>query len=236
LRYAIPKEAIEGSKINPETGVLMNAEKRDFDRAAASWDEKLGRVKLASDVALAIINEVKPNKNMDVLDFGCGTGLVTLQIQPFVRTITGADSSQGMLDVLKSKIAARELANVKTALVDIEREVVLKGKFHLIVSSMSLHHIEKLGQLFEGFYNCLLPGGHLCIADLDSDGGAFHRDKTGVVHSGFDRALMRKLFVQYGFQDVRDVTAARVARDLPDGQLREFTVFLMTGRRSQDGG
>jgi NADPH-dependent 2,4-dienoyl-CoA reductase/sulfur reductase-like enzyme len=34
-----------------------------------------------------------------------------------------------------------------------------------------------------------------------------------------------------GFQDVRDVTAARVVKDLPDGTMREFTVFLMTGRK-----
>jgi len=177
------------------------------------------------------MGEVKLNHDMDVLDFGCGTGLVTLQLQPSVRTITGADSSHGMLDVLRSKIEERKLTNVKTEFIDLEKSVVLKNKYHLVVSSMTLHHVEDLGYIFHEFYNCLLSGGHLCIADLDSDGGDFHRDKIGVVHFGFDRSEMRRLFMQGGFQDVRDVTAARVVKDLPDGTVREFTVFLVTGRK-----
>ena len=206
-------------------------EKRDFDKDAASYDLKPGRVKLAQDVAKAIMTEVKLNRDIDVLDFGCGTGLVTLQLQPFVRTITGADTSHGMLDILKSKIEERKLANVKTEFIDLEKSVELKNKYHLVVCSMTLHHVEDLGYIFHEFYNCLLPGGHLCIADLDSDGGEFHRDKTGVVHSGFDRAKMRRLFIEGGFQGVRDVTAASVVRDISDGRSREFTVFLMIGRK-----
>ncbi|HUH65813.1 MAG TPA: class I SAM-dependent methyltransferase [Syntrophales bacterium] len=209
----------------------MDAEKRDFDRDAKTYDLKPGHVKLAEDVASAIMRELKPNRDMDVLDFGCGTGLVTLQLQPFVRTITGADSSLGMLDVLNAKIIERKLVNVKTEFIDIERGERLKGRFHLIVSSMTLHHITDLDRLCQEFYDCILPGGHLSIADLDSDGGDFHRGKTGVVHSGFDRPVMRERFIRHRFQDVGDVTAASVVKDLPDGRSREFTVFLMYGRR-----
>lgn len=209
----------------------MNMEKRDFNKDAASWDLKTGRVKLAHDVADAIMNEVNLTHDMDVLDFGCGTGLLTFQLQPLVRSITGADSSQGMIDVLISKIDEQKLLNVKTVLIDIEKEDVLNGRFHLIVSSMTLHHMEDIESLLKQFYECLLPGGYLCIADLDSDKGKFHGDNTGVFHFGFDRALMRKLLIQHGFQDVRDVTAARVVKDLPDGQPLEFTVFLMTARK-----
>ena len=206
-------------------------EKRDFNKDAESYDLKPGRVKLAQDVGKAIINEVRLSHDMDVLDFGCGTGLVTLQLQPFVRTITAVDSSQGMLDVLKSKIEEQKLTNIKTRYIDMEKGDTLKGSFHLIISSMTLHHVQDLGYLLRQFYGWLLPGGHLCIADLDSDGGDFHRDKTGVVHSGFDRSDIRRLFNQGGFQGVRDVTAARVVKDLPDGRAREFTVFLMIARK-----
>ena len=61
------------------------------------------RVKLATDVAGAVSAEVRLAADMDVLDFGCGTGLLALQLQPYVRSITGVDSSQGMLDVLGSE-------------------------------------------------------------------------------------------------------------------------------------
>jgi ubiquinone/menaquinone biosynthesis C-methylase UbiE len=206
-------------------------EKRDFDKDAESYDLKPGRVKLAQDVAKALMREVKLNSDMDVLDFGCGTGLVTLQLQPFVKTITGADSSHGMLDVLRFRIEERKLKNVKTEFIDLEKSVELKNKYHLVVSSMTLHHIEDIRYIIHEFYNCLLPKGYLCIADLDSDEGDFHRDKKGVAHFGFDRSEMRQLYIHGGFQDVRDVTAASVIKELSEGRSREFTVFLMIGRR-----
>ena len=51
-------------------------EKRNFDTAASTWDEEPRRVKLAGNVAAAIIDTIQPNRTMDVLDFGCGTGLI----------------------------------------------------------------------------------------------------------------------------------------------------------------
>lgn len=71
---------------------MKGREKRDFDKAAATWDEDPRRVKLAEDVAAAILREAVLSKDMDALDFGCGIGLVTLKLQPYVRSITGADS------------------------------------------------------------------------------------------------------------------------------------------------
>jgi hypothetical protein len=41
-------------------------EKRDFDTAASSWDEEPRRVKLAGNVAAAIIDTIHPNRTMDV--------------------------------------------------------------------------------------------------------------------------------------------------------------------------
>ena len=96
-------------------------QKRDFNAEAATWDENPGRVRIAYDVARAILGTVQPGPDMDVLDFGCGTGLLTLALHPHVRTITAVDSSQGMLDVLDAKIRARSLTSVRTRLVNLDR-------------------------------------------------------------------------------------------------------------------
>ncbi len=86
----------------------MEVEKRDFDKEAAGWDEHPGKVKLANDIAGAIGNHIVLTPNMDVLDFGCGTGLLTFQLQPLIRSITGVDSSQGMLDVFNIENRQKE--------------------------------------------------------------------------------------------------------------------------------
>lgn len=202
-------------------------EKRDFDKEAAAWDENPGRVKLANDVADAIIREAQPSSAMDALDYGCGTGLVTLRLQPLVRTIVGADSSSGMLGMLQSKTEKQHLTNVQTRLLDLEQGGALEGNFHLVVSSMTLHHVQDTARLFQQWYELLLPGGVLAVADLDTEDGSFHGDNTGVRHLGFDRQYLRGLLRSVGFCSVRDTTAATMMREVAEGGSRSFPVFLL---------
>ena len=209
----------------------MNIERRDFDKEANTWDEVPARVKLANDIAAAISKEILLTSNMDVLDFGCGTGLLTLQLQPVVHSITGVDSSRGMIDVLKAKIDKQNLPNVKTQYLDTEKGNILEGTYHLIVSGMTLHHVKEIRPLLDQFYRILAPSGYLCIADLDLDGGKFHGNNDGIFHFGFDRALLRRDFKEAGFDDIRDMTAAELMKPVSDGKVQPFTVFLMTGRK-----
>jgi 2-polyprenyl-3-methyl-5-hydroxy-6-metoxy-1,4-benzoquinol methylase len=210
---------------------MKTEERRDFNKEAAQWDANPGRVKLANDVADAIIREAAPSPEMDALDFGCGTGLVTLRIQPLVRSITGADSASGMLAVLESKVKAQGLANVRTQLVDFEKGGHVEGKYRLVMSSMTMHHVKDTSALFRQWHGLLLPGGLLAAADLDTEDGSFHGNNTGVFHLGFDREHLKRLLREAGFSGVRDVTAATVTRDVEGGGKRDFPVFLITGRR-----
>ncbi len=209
----------------------MNTEKRNFDKDAATWDHEPRRLKLAGDVARAIAKAVEPDVTMDVLDFGCGTGLLTLALQPLVHSITGVDSSRGMLEVLQTKVTSQHLANVKTHCLDLEKGERLEGSYHLVVSSMTFHHIRDIGPVLGQFRRILQPAGHVCIADLDPDGGQFHSNNQGVFHSGFPEAELRQAFAAAELFDLRYQTAAKVAKPVAGGGERVFTVFLMTGRK-----
>ncbi len=197
----------------------------DFDKEAATWDANPGRVQLAHDVADAIIRELKPAQDMDVLDFGCGTGLVTLRLQPLVRSITGVDSSPGMLAVLQGKVKQQGLTNVHPRFIDFEKGGRVDGRFHLLVSSMTLHHVEDTEALLRLWFDLLLPGGQLGVADLDTEDGSFHGDNTGVFHLGFERARVQRLFESAGFGEVRAMTAASVVKDTEGQGKREFSCF-----------
>jgi len=209
----------------------VSMEKKDFDRVAASWDEKPERVRLADDVADAIRSEIVLTRDMDVLDFGCGTGLVTLRLQPLVRAVTGADSSRGMLDILSSKVARGGLENVGFLLLDPDGTIALPGMYHLITSSMTFHHLPDVGSILALFHRSIIPGGYLAVADLDSEGGMFHGDGEGVFHCGFDRAGLRRSFMEAGFVEVRDTTAAEIVKPDRAGTMGRFSVFVMIGRK-----
>jgi 2-polyprenyl-3-methyl-5-hydroxy-6-metoxy-1,4-benzoquinol methylase len=205
--------------------------KKDFDKEAQTWDQETGRIKLAADVATAMLMAVPLTAEMDVLDYGCGTGLLTLALQPRVRTVTGADTSRGMLDVLKGKIETQGLTNVATQFIDMGQGMGLTGSYHLITSSMTLHHVADPASLIRQLYERLYPGGYLCIADLDPDDGKFHSQSDGVFHEGFTRSAMGRWFAQAGFGRITETTAATVTKDTPKEGSQSFSIFLVTGMR-----
>lgn len=214
-------------------GDEINTKKRDFDQEAVNWDQVPGRVKVAHDIAQRMIQEITLTPAIDVLDFGCGTGLLTFVLQSFVHSIIGADSSQGMLEIFKTKIKEQNLNNVKAEYIDLDKGDVLKGAYHLIVSSMTLHHIRNITPLLKQFYSILLPSGQLAIADLDLDDGKFHSNNDGVFHGGFDRKELHRMFIAAGFRDVREQKVTQVEKTVGDGNSRIFTIFLMTARKSR---
>lgn len=205
----------------------MVEEKRDFNKDAAAWDENPGRVRLAEKVFTAIVNRLVLSSEMEVMDFGCGTGLLSIRLLPFVCSVVGVDSSPGMLEVFKKRSLIAGLGAISTSLVDIEKEL-LTGSFDLVTSSMTLHHIKDIQPLLLQFYSVLKPGGTLCIADLDVDGGKFHPDPAGVFHNGFERDSVKQLLEESGFSLVSSETAAEIEKPDSDGIMRTFTIFLVT--------
>lgn len=183
---------------------------------------------LAEAVVKAILSRVPISAEMEAMDYGCGTGLVTLLLAPRVRSILGADISEGMLSVLRDKIASQSIPNVDTVILDLQRDPPLAPRFDLIVSSMTMHHVADPASLIGKLATMLEPGGWLCVADLDSESGDFHSDKTGIHHFGFDRDRIRGIFEEAGLGSVTLDTAHVIAREV-EGVMREFPVFLACG-------
>ncbi len=208
----------------------MSDTREKFDNASSTWDDEPRRVKLAGELAAAIAAEVRLAPDMDVLDYGCGSGLVTLRLRPLVRSITGADTSRGMLEVLREKCRKQGLSNVRTALLQPGSGVAIQGRFHLVVSCMTLHHVADVATLLRDFRTVLLPGGIVAIADLDQEDGSFHGDAIPAAHAGFDRVKMAGMLENAGFVDVRAITAAMIVKVSAGGCTRDYPVFLMIAR------
>jgi ubiquinone/menaquinone biosynthesis C-methylase UbiE len=207
----------------------MEQVRRDFEQVASRWDSNPTRLKIAQDVGNAIQREVDLSPQMDVLDYGCGTGLLAMQLQPHVHSVCGADSSPAMVAVLQDKIATLKPGNVSTQQVDFERGAHATGQYDLIVSSMVTHHIPDTAALFKEWKRLLKPHGQIAFADLDSEDGSFHGDNTGVFHLGFDRTKLRELLLAAGFATVHVSTATSVRKEVA-GQPREFPIFLIVAQ------
>jgi ubiquinone/menaquinone biosynthesis C-methylase UbiE len=202
-------------------------ERRNFDAAAALWDEEPRRLKLSQDIAAAIKVHVPVSAQWDAMDYGCGTGLVTLQLAPHLGTILGVDSSQGMLDRLATKVSELEMTNVAALRCNLEQGELPGRCFDLITSAMTFHHIPEPLQLLKSLHSLLKSGGWIALADLEAEDGSFHDDPTGVFQHGFSRGMMMELLESSGFQNITIATIATVIK----GE-RSFPVFLASAMAS----
>ncbi|MDD2271078.1 MAG: class I SAM-dependent methyltransferase [Desulfuromonadaceae bacterium] len=200
-------------------------QKRDFNAVASKWDEEPRRVKLAGEITEAIIAAIPPSTEWDALDFGCGTGLVTLQLAPNLRSMTGTDSSSGMIDRLGAKILDGGFSNVRAELCNLESGNLPSGRYHLITSAMTLHHIPEIVPLLRSLKTLLHPGGWIALADLESEGGRFHEDPTGVFHQGFSANELSTMLAEAGFSSISVTTATKVVKG-----DQSFPVLLATAQ------
>lgn len=207
----------------------MNSEQCGFDQVALEWDTFAPRVKLIEEIGDHLLSEVALDTGEDVLDFGCGTGLLSLRMAPVVKSLTGADVSSGMLDVMMKKARDLELHNVSTLALDPEQCLLPKDAYDLIVGSMVMHHVEDLKSVLGQLFDALRPGG-VALADLDPDDGLFHQNSIGVFHQGFERKDFASVMGGVGFSAVK-VTDAAVMQKMVKGQSRDFGVFLAVGRK-----
>ncbi len=196
-----------------------------FDGRAKTWDEQPRRIKLADDLFAALARHIPLRPDMVALDYGCGTGLLTLLLARRVHRLVAVDSSQGMLDILSQKLAANGMANVDVLLSDFAKGPVPPGPFDLIASAMTLHHVADVGGLFRIFFALLADGGRIALADLDAEDGTFHSSQDGIHHWGFDRGTFATWLAEAGFSDVRFATATHVAKS------RDYSVFLATAQK-----
>lgn len=202
----------------------------NFDRKSRDWDKKQTRREMAAAVALSIA-ELPLHSSMLAMDFGCGTGLISLPLAPKLGKIIALDSSPGMIEVLRQKIEEQGITNIEGYLGEIA-VIELPQDFDLIFTSMTLHHIADIDTVLTRFSELLKPGGLLAVADLDAEDGSFHKAGSEEQHHGFDRHLLSTKLQERGFADIGFRTVHTISKETEDGTQRNFTVFLATAEKT----
>jgi len=164
---------------------------KHFDDAAATWDDNPHRRELTRAIAAGIRANVPLQPNWRMLEYGCGTGTLSLLLAPHVQEIVAADASSGMVDQLRRKLQALPEARVKPRLLDLTHEAPLAESFDLIVAAMTLHHVPNVAAILADLGKMLAKGGWLAIADLQLEDGSFHADLQ-VPHNGFEPENMAR--------------------------------------------
>jgi len=197
-------------------------QKDHFETKAKEWDKGSKRVKNVKAISEGIVKKIALYKNMQVMDFGSGTGLLTAEIAPYVLKITCVDTSSSMNEQIKQKEFPCELEIIAQ---DITQSPLDK-KFDCIISSMTLHHVEDVEKLFEDFYRMLKNGGAIALADLDAEDGKFHSDNEGVHHFGFKESFIVSAAQKAGFEDIHFEIVSTIEKP-----HNSYDVFLLTAKK-----
>lgn len=191
-----------------------------FDKKAQDWDNGKTRVDGTLTIADAINEKVHLSHDMEIIDFGVGTGLLGFEIAKRVKKVYGVDTSTKMLEKVQEK-------NTPELFIEpLCQDIIatpLQQSFHGLVSSMTLHHIEDLEAFFTTIYNNLHEDGFIAIADLESEDGTFHSDNTGVFHFGFEEELLCTVAQKCGFKNIEFININTIEKP-----HKNFGIFLLT--------
>ena len=198
-----------------------------FDKVAKEWDGSQTRQELALNIAKTLMEMVPLNKNMHLLDFGAGTGLLSRHLCPYVSAITALDFSKEMLVQLQENAKTWPECDITT-----QHSDILKYSSHQyfdgIVSSMSMHHIEDLDGLFQKFSTLLKKDGFIALADLELEDGSFHdHGDEGVFHFGFEQERLIEIAKRYGFKEIRFQPAHTILKE----NSKAYDVFMMAATK-----
>lgn len=172
------ENALKISPDNPTLTYLLSAIKQDnaqqsapiayvkqlFNNYAGNYDQHLQNIlcyQVPTQLTKLIEETCRPTANAwEVLDLGCGTGLMGSAIKPYANDILGIDIANDMLEKAKSKTVYDQLicADVKTFVMQCDQQ------FDLITAADVFGYIGNLERLFLALINLLKPSGLLAFS------------------------------------------------------------------------
>jgi len=203
-----------------------------FDDKAKDWDKDPKKIERAGILANEISDFLKNGKRLNAFEFGCGTGLVSFFLKDFFQTITLADNSEGMINVLKEKLVESNICNFHPILVDMLKDDLQIEKHDVVYTLMTMHHIMELDKMVSVFNSILNKNGYLCIADLVTEDGSFHYKHPGFDgHNGFDKDELTAILVKNGFTVVLYKIFFVIEKQM-ENETKKFPLFLMIGKKN----
>ncbi|MHB8896103.1 MAG: class I SAM-dependent methyltransferase [Candidatus Geothermincolia bacterium] len=146
-------------------------ERINWDERADKYDNAFSEDPVYKDTLRIIAAQVDESGSPRVLDLGCGTGAVTLQVLERVpdATVTGVDPAPRMLEVFAKR--TRDRSRVEVLEGDAVSLPVPDGTYDYVVSNLALHHMphEDKGACAREIARVLKPGGKFIYGDHFTD-------------------------------------------------------------------
>lgn len=136
----------------------MSSSSRFWDRLADRYAGKPVPDEAAYEKKLNVTREYfRPD--MDVLEFGCGTGSTAIRHAPFVGQIHAIDTSRRMLEIAEEKARAGNVRNITFEHLTIEDLDAKDARYDVVLGLSILHLLEDPDAAIAKVHRLLKPGG-----------------------------------------------------------------------------
>jgi ubiquinone/menaquinone biosynthesis C-methylase UbiE len=142
-----------------------------WDKQAHSYDRR--NLKVYANAYELSIQKVRAvlSPEHEVLEIGCGTGIISLGIAPLVKSVVATDISPQMIAVAKSKAGSASITNVEFRVHDGYALPYDDQAFDAILLFNVLHFVKEPTALLHEAHRLLKPSGYLasatdCYAEL----------------------------------------------------------------------
>ncbi|AYV24154.1 methyltransferase domain-containing protein [Vibrio mediterranei] len=165
----------------------------EWDEYAATWENNEATATFAR-ACFKELTELTSLKRKSVLDFGCGTGLLSQLMSPETKEIVALDGSEAMIEELDKK----GLENVEPVVDLLTRGLVaqhpaFRNQFDLVVASSVCGFLDNLQETVNIIYTLLDEYGLFVhwdwVAETDNQdyGLTLKRAKDTLLNAGFDK-------------------------------------------------
>ena len=136
----------------------MNYSVKFWDKIAERYSKQPIADEAAYQKKLKVTQEYfKPE--MEVLEFGCGTGGTAIIHAPYVKHIRAIDISSEMIKIAKAKAEAQGINNVTFEQLTIEELKTADFSYDAVLGLSILHLLENKESAIAKVYKMLKPGG-----------------------------------------------------------------------------
>jgi ubiquinone/menaquinone biosynthesis C-methylase UbiE len=200
-----------------------------WDAEAASWDNP-GTMAYCEQAHSLLLSLVAIEPSMTVLDFGCGSGLMTAKLRSACGRVVALDASPAMVARVAAKKAEQTWENVTPLNLVVSestagqlRAAAGDGGFDLAIASSVCMFVPDLHATLRALASTLKPGASFVHLDWAAEGSDYN--------SGFNEAIASELYAAAGLTRVHASTESFSFPGSEGAPPETMQVFVGVARR-----
>ncbi len=149
--------------------------KQNWDNSSLNYDQCPGhgiQSEKEKNAWKSILTQAVGNDTLNVIDVGCGTGVISLLLSEMGHNVTGIDLSEGMLTKAKEKASGLHLT-VDFTIGDAENPLFSDESFDIVINRHLLWTLPHPEKAIKEWKRILKPGGKVII--IDGNWGDYNR-------------------------------------------------------------